>query len=270
MSVDLSGEVTAIATAVLAFFAIVTAVFAFLACLKEKQAVSILLQENHEHQQAMERDAAEHHQEQASRVWVMMVPDDNAAKRDFPANRPVRKPAEANVADPSLKVLVMNTSEHQVPIFQAKLHWYHGSEPFGDRNCCATYPGTRIRRDPAPSARHRPVYLRSSLHLPRRRRLRLDARTGQYPHGTSSRRAGCRRDRGHQGSRKGKLAAVILIMSAPCRPVARKDPEERRIQRKVSPARTEARSDRARSVRSLDNGGPHGCREECDGTTSGT
>ena len=36
----------------------------------------------------MERDAAEHHQEQASRVWVMMVPDDDVTERDFPASAP--------------------------------------------------------------------------------------------------------------------------------------------------------------------------------------
>jgi hypothetical protein len=53
----------------------------------ERREVSLLPQENHEHQQAMERDAAEHHREQASRVRVMMAPDDDAIKRDFPANR---------------------------------------------------------------------------------------------------------------------------------------------------------------------------------------
>jgi hypothetical protein len=40
VSVDLSGEITAIATAVLAFFAIVTAVFAILAFRKQSQEVS--------------------------------------------------------------------------------------------------------------------------------------------------------------------------------------------------------------------------------------
>jgi hypothetical protein len=141
MSVGRSGEITAIATAILAFFAIVTAVFAFLACLRERQEVSLLLQDNHEHQQAMERDAAEHHREQASRVWVMMVPGDEATKRDFPANRPVRQPAEADIGGPSLEALVRNTSEHQLPIFQAKLHWYHGSEPYGDPELLRDIPG---------------------------------------------------------------------------------------------------------------------------------
>ena len=40
MSVDLSGELTAIATAVLAFFAIVTAVYARRAFLKQSKEVS--------------------------------------------------------------------------------------------------------------------------------------------------------------------------------------------------------------------------------------
>lgn len=39
MSADLSGEITAIATAVLAFFAIVTAVFAYIAFRKQSQEV---------------------------------------------------------------------------------------------------------------------------------------------------------------------------------------------------------------------------------------
>jgi hypothetical protein len=84
MSVDLSGEVTAIATAVLAFFAIVTAVFAFLACLKEKQAVSILLQENHEHQQAMECDAAE----TSSGAGIPGLGDDGARRQRRQARLP--------------------------------------------------------------------------------------------------------------------------------------------------------------------------------------
>jgi len=38
------------------------------------------------------------------------------------ANRPVREPAEADVGGPSLEALVRDTSEHHMPIFQAKLH----------------------------------------------------------------------------------------------------------------------------------------------------
>jgi hypothetical protein len=88
MPVDLSGEITAIATVVLAAFAIVTAVFAFLGYRKQREEVGILVNENREHQQVVEREAAERHREQASRVWVMMAPHDEATKRDFPANRP--------------------------------------------------------------------------------------------------------------------------------------------------------------------------------------
>jgi hypothetical protein len=134
MSSDLSAEITAVATAALAVFAIVTAVFALLGYRKQREEVSILVRENREHQQAVEREAAERHREQASRVWVMMVPDDEATKRDFPASRPAREPAEADAGGPSLEAIVRNTSEHQVPIFHAKLHWYRGSEPYGTLN----------------------------------------------------------------------------------------------------------------------------------------
>jgi hypothetical protein len=56
MSVDLSGEITPIATAALAFFAVTTAWFVVLAYLKQRAEVGILLRENREHQLALERE----------------------------------------------------------------------------------------------------------------------------------------------------------------------------------------------------------------------
>jgi hypothetical protein len=66
MSVDLSGEITAIATAVLAVFAIVTAIFAFLAFLafrKQSREVAILAGQN-------EREIRDRRRDQASRVYI--------------------------------------------------------------------------------------------------------------------------------------------------------------------------------------------------------
>ena len=63
MSADLSGEITAISTAVLAVFAIVAAVFAFLAFRKQSQEVSILAEQN-------ERDSSDRRRAQASRVFI--------------------------------------------------------------------------------------------------------------------------------------------------------------------------------------------------------
>jgi len=77
MSVDLSGEITATATAVLAVFAIVTAVFAVLAFRKQSKEVGILqLQMEDQHDanmkqaQALERQAYDRRRAQASRVYI--------------------------------------------------------------------------------------------------------------------------------------------------------------------------------------------------------
>ena len=63
MSLDLSGEITAIATAVLAAFAIVTAVFAFLAFRKQSREVSILAEQH-------EREIRDRRKDQASQVYI--------------------------------------------------------------------------------------------------------------------------------------------------------------------------------------------------------
>jgi hypothetical protein len=71
MSSDFSGEITAIATGVLAAFAIITAVFAFLAFLayrKQTQEVDVLLDQH-------DRDVAERRIAQAARVFTV-VPSD--------------------------------------------------------------------------------------------------------------------------------------------------------------------------------------------------
>jgi hypothetical protein len=68
MTVELSGEITAIATAALAAFAVVTAVFAFLAYRKQSQEVGVLLAQN-------EREAIERRIAQASHVFTGLPRD---------------------------------------------------------------------------------------------------------------------------------------------------------------------------------------------------
>jgi len=67
MSVDLSGEITAIATAVLAFFAIVAAVFSFLAYRRQTQEVDVLLEQK-------DREVVERRRAQAAHVFVGLAP----------------------------------------------------------------------------------------------------------------------------------------------------------------------------------------------------
>jgi len=68
MSGDLSAEVTAIATAALAVFAIITAAFAFLAYRKQTQEVGVLRKQN-------DRDIAERRTAQAARVFAEITGD---------------------------------------------------------------------------------------------------------------------------------------------------------------------------------------------------
>lgn len=79
MSSDLSGEVTAIATSVLAAFAIVTALFAFLAYRKQAQEVGILLKQN-------EREADERRKAQAARVFTGAPRDQARLVRPYAQN----------------------------------------------------------------------------------------------------------------------------------------------------------------------------------------
>jgi hypothetical protein len=135
MSLIFATQLTAVATAALAVFAIFTTVFAILAFRKQALEVGILQQQMHEHQQALEHEAAERHREQASRVWVLAVTDDGTSRRDFPARRPGRDPAADGAAEgPALEAMVTNASEQQQPIYNAKLHWYRGSKGYGTPN----------------------------------------------------------------------------------------------------------------------------------------
>jgi hypothetical protein len=129
-AVDMPTWITAIATVGLLVGAIITAIYAAWAFRKQAEEVAILVDQNREHQRDLEHEAAERHRELASRVWVMMVPPGD----EYPAHRPVSQPAEVGAGGPTFQALVRNTSEHQVPVFDAKLHWYLGSEPYGSPN----------------------------------------------------------------------------------------------------------------------------------------
>ena len=59
MSLIFATQLTAVATAALAVFAVVMAAFAFLAYRKQTQDVGILIDQNREHQQTLEREARE-------------------------------------------------------------------------------------------------------------------------------------------------------------------------------------------------------------------
>jgi hypothetical protein len=99
MSVDLSGEITAIATAVLATFAIITAIVAYMAFRRQTQEVGILQQQMKEQQDVLAREARERHRAQASRVFIALA-------------IPQQGPARFNV---------VNTSEQ--PVYDVEIEW---------------------------------------------------------------------------------------------------------------------------------------------------
>jgi hypothetical protein len=111
MSVDLSGEITAIATVALAVFAVVTAGFALLAYRKQAQEVDILLAERR-------REAGERRRAQAARVFTWVRPDPprlitshatNAS--DFPVyDAQLWYPANGSLPDPDDLGMIMPTT----------------------------------------------------------------------------------------------------------------------------------------------------------------
>ena len=70
MSVDLSGEITAIATAVLASFAIVTAIVAYMAFRRQTQELAILQQQTKEQQEVLAREASDRRKAQAAQIFT--------------------------------------------------------------------------------------------------------------------------------------------------------------------------------------------------------
>jgi hypothetical protein len=136
MSVDLSGEITAIATAVLAFFAIVTAVYARRAFLKQSKEVSdqasmlkvqseqlaeqrnvnaeqirVLALQAAELSESLEerkREAAERRRAQASHIFISAVPS-------------------PEVSDPIDSFLVRIENTSQQPIYHLIFFWRDGT-----------------------------------------------------------------------------------------------------------------------------------------------
>ena len=91
-------------------FAVVTAAFAFLAYRKQTQEVGILIDQNREHQQTLEREARERRGAQASRVFISLE----------------------NPGERSDRINVTNTSEQ--PVYNVKIQWIapgdvHSSQP---------------------------------------------------------------------------------------------------------------------------------------------
>jgi hypothetical protein len=127
MSSDLSGEITAIATAVLAAFAIITAVFAFLAYRKQSQEVKVLQQQLKDQLEATARQAAaselqakQQHMAQASKVFVVHLP--MAGKDD--------------------NLRIVNTSEQ--PVYDVKVFLGDSSEKRAAQDLGTILPGAAV------------------------------------------------------------------------------------------------------------------------------
>ena len=177
MSVDLSGEITAIATAMLAVFAIVTAWYARRAFLKQSQEVS--------DQAAMLRLQSEQLDEQRklnkeeTRVLALQAEElrESLAERKREAvERRNAQAAQVHIAlemgdtspggGPAVEATVVNANERQQPIYDVKLYWHLGPDTYGTPN--PEPLGTvlnwekKIRRRDFPTVRTRPPAVPSS------------------------------------------------------------------------------------------------------------
>ena len=144
MSVDLSGEITAIATAVLAAFAIVTAIYAIRAFRKQTEEVRTIQEQARDQQELTRHQAellkiqsgqlelqrrqlddqlAEKHRAQASRVfiWTETGPDPRLTDAQIDNGVPWRETVTASIR---------NTSEQ--PVYSAELVWDDGSAPLAE------------------------------------------------------------------------------------------------------------------------------------------
>ena len=145
MSLDLSGEITAIATAVLAAFAIVTGIYAVRAFRKQSQEVSdqasmlqiqseqlaeqrkvneeqirvLALQaaELRESLDERKREAVERRNAQAAQVHIVL-----------------KVVARSREGGPEIEATAVNTSERQQPVYDVKLYWHLGPDGYGTPN----------------------------------------------------------------------------------------------------------------------------------------
>ena len=147
MSSDLSAELTAIATAVLAVFAIVTAFYARQAFRKQSQEVSdqaSMLQVqseqlaeqrkvNAEQMQVLALQAAELHESLGERKREAEQRRSAQAARVFMSQKIGIVFRQEDDDEPEyfdVSVTVVNTSDR--PVYDTALHWHRGSESFDD------------------------------------------------------------------------------------------------------------------------------------------
>jgi hypothetical protein len=138
MSLIAATQITAIATAVLAAFAIVTAAFAYLAFRKQSTEVTTLQQQfenqrkvNEEQTKVLglqaeelnaslkqrKREAAEHHRAQASRIFIEL-------ERGSDIRVGQAQVAAGAVRGETVTARVRNTSE--LPVYNPELRWHEG------------------------------------------------------------------------------------------------------------------------------------------------
>ena len=145
MSVDLSGEITAIATAVLAVFAIVTAIFAVRAFRKQSQEVSdqasmLKVQSkqlaeqrkiNERQTEVLELQAAELRESLEERKREAVERRDAQASQVHIALKTIGK---SRKGAPTIEATVVNASERQQPIYDVKLYGHVRGQGSGTPN----------------------------------------------------------------------------------------------------------------------------------------
>jgi hypothetical protein len=144
MAADLSGEITAVATAVLAVFAIATAVLAYLALRKQSRAIRAIQKQVADQQevtrqhgellklqsgqldlqrQQFDHQAAERRRAQASCIFIWTETSHGAGDTR-------ERYAFSLAVIETIMWHIKNTSER--PVFDLAVTWYQGADPVGE------------------------------------------------------------------------------------------------------------------------------------------
>ena len=161
MSLIFATQLTAVGTAILAVFAVVAGVFGFLAFRKQAKEVSdqaemLSVQSeqlaedrkvNAEQIRVLALQAADLRESLAERKREAVERRNALASRVSIAVKPLNKDhiADGGEQGPRLEAIVVNASERQQPVYDAKLYWHRGPEGYGTPN--PELLGTLLNRD---------------------------------------------------------------------------------------------------------------------------
>jgi hypothetical protein len=159
MSADLSGEISAVATTVLALFAILTAILAYLAFRKQSREVRAIEQQVTDQQEVTKQQGeliqiqseqlAEQRKLNEEQITIFGLQAEelreslNERKREAVERRRaqaaqvsimLKVSGKSREGGPEIEATVTNASERQQPIYNVKLYWHRDRDGYGEPN----------------------------------------------------------------------------------------------------------------------------------------